>query len=82
MAQGQTIDSLGEVRSWRNQVGHCKAAHECTGHYYWPLLSDGRWIGGTGTDRGGFPNRRTTLPGNLALIWQNLSLTAFTFSEL
>jgi hypothetical protein len=32
--------------------------------------------------RGGFPNRRTTLPGNLALILHNLSLTAFTFSEL
>jgi len=63
-------------------VGHCKAARERTGHYYWPLFSDGRWIGGTGTDRGGFPNRRTTLPGNLALILQNLSLTAFTFSEL
>jgi len=29
----------------------------------------------------GFPNRRTKLPGNLALILQDLSLTAFTFSE-
>jgi hypothetical protein len=31
---------------------------------------------------GGFPNRRTKLPGNLALILQDLSLTAFTFPEL
>jgi len=33
-------------------------------------------------DGAGFPNRRTKLPGNLALILQDLSLTAFTFPEL
>jgi len=33
-------------------------------------------------DGGGFPNRRTKLPGNLALILQDLFFTAFTFPEL
>jgi hypothetical protein len=40
------------------------------------------WDSCVGTNGGGFPNRRTKLPGNLALILQDLSLAAFTFSEL
>jgi hypothetical protein len=61
----------------------------CTLHKSWGLAVQTRfgeyrrsWDSCVGTNGGGFPNRRTKLPGNLALILQDLSLAAFTFSEL